>query len=438
MITLNEDQAKAEKDLLEFLYAPGEYLYLVDGPAGTGKSTMISQVLTSYQSQNPTKELCLTAPTNKAVKVLMEMAFESQLKCFFATIHSILGVVVTSDQEEKATRKVVEGHFDSYDLIVIDEISMLTKYMWTLVDSHARENKVKVIMMGDRKQLPPPKEGESLAFANTDRSSTLTQIMRQTEGNPILDLTAQIRAKIDFGQRYALRTTVSKDQGVHCLNSNEWDRWVMDNFTSEEYANNPNEFRCLAWTNERVRGLNRRIRMALLGKTETPFIVGERVLARQPILDRDDETGGVAPVIRTDEECEVIEVYKGVHPWHQYMEDIPVWVFTLHSDRGALVDTYTVHPEGKKRHRQILDKLSSAAKKDNRQWSAFWGFKDSFADIQAPHALTVHKSQGSTYNNVFVDVVNIMRNRDKKEREQLLYVAISRARENAVLLTQEV
>jgi exodeoxyribonuclease-5 len=49
------------------------------------------------------------------------------------------------------------------------------------------------------------------------------------------------------------------------------------------------------------------------------------------------------------------------------------------------------------------------------------------------YAITVHRSQGSTFNNIFVDMEDIMRNRNWLECLKLFYVAITRARYAVVL-----
>jgi superfamily I DNA/RNA helicase len=63
----------------------------------------------------------------------------------------------------------------------------------------------------------------------------------------------------------------------------------------------------------------------------------------------------------------------------------------------------------------------------------FWDFyyqqmRDVFADVAYGYAMTVHKSQGSTYQRVFIDMKDIIQ-RNPKEREsyQCLYTAITRA-----------
>ena len=49
------------------------------------------------------------------------------------------------------------------------------------------------------------------------------------------------------------------------------------------------------------------------------------------------------------------------------------------------------------------------------------------------YASTVHKSQGSTYREVFVDLNNITKNNNWREVARLVYVAITRASENVHL-----
>ena len=62
-----------------------------------------------------------------------------------------------------------------------------------------------------------------------------------------------------------------------------------------------------------------------------------------------------------------------------------------------------------------------------RLWEYFYySYVDIFADISYGYCITVHKSQGSTYNNVYVDVSNILKyNRDDIDGLKCLYTSIT-------------
>ena len=66
----------------------------------------------------------------------------------------------------------------------------------------------------------------------------------------------------------------------------------------------------------------------------------------------------------------------------------------------------------------------------NKDWKKFYTIKDYFGDLRNRDSCTVHKSQGSTVNDVFIDLEDLMKCRQPDMVRRLLYVAISRARNN--------
>jgi hypothetical protein len=74
-------------------------------------------------------------------------------------------------------------------------------------------------------------------------------------------------------------------------------------------------------------------------------------------------------------------------------------------------------------------------KKINKIWT-LWQTNviDKFAQLNYGYAITVHKSQGSTFRNVFVDISDIFENHNKKETLKCLYTAITRSSETLELL----
>lgn len=50
------------------------------------------------------------------------------------------------------------------------------------------------------------------------------------------------------------------------------------------------------------------------------------------------------------------------------------------------------------------------------------------------YCISVHKSQGSSINNVLIDMGNLLTCKNKEDLRQLQYVSMSRTRNNIVLL----
>lgn len=74
-------------------------------------------------------------------------------------------------------------------------------------------------------------------------------------------------------------------------------------------------------------------------------------------------------------------------------------------------------------------------------WSVYYygSYINRFADIDFGYAITSHKSQGSTYSNVFVNITDILKcnNRDLLVRYKSLYTSITRASQSLYLLHEK-
>jgi exodeoxyribonuclease-5 len=85
----------------------------------------------------------------------------------------------------------------------------------------------------------------------------------------------------------------------------------------------------------------------------------------------------------------------------------------------------------------VLQRLREQARAAGRQegkalWRRFFLVRDAFASLGPAAVLTVHRSQGSTFAEVFVEA-DVFRPSDERLRRQLVYVAVSRARRGVVL-----
>lgn len=74
-----------------------------------------------------------------------------------------------------------------------------------------------------------------------------------------------------------------------------------------------------------------------------------------------------------------------------------------------------------------------AGQKELVNWWPYYELQQAFAAIRPAYCVTAHKSQGSTFENVFVDVLDIWANPNKSEALQCLYVACSRASHHLIV-----
>jgi exodeoxyribonuclease-5 len=93
---------------------------------------------------------------------------------------------------------------------------------------------------------------------------------------------------------------------------------------------------------------------------------------------------------------------------------------------------YVLSTEGAKQFNTLLQRKAQECRRSG-SWREFYAMQEFFIDLRPGHAMTVHKSQGSTYDEVFVDYRNILKNRNVREADRMLYVAVTRARHSVII-----
>jgi len=439
-IVFNEDQKKGFDEIVKFVESnkSTDRTLVLKGYAGTGKTTLIQEVTKKFAGH---KAFCFTAPTNKATKVLMEMSSEQNSGVSdIMTIHRLLGLVMSPDGSVKVLRKKGSGDaVANYNVVVIDECSMvsaqLMEHIDDILDNHRH---LKIIYMGDPMQLPPINEEESLTFTKAQHVVELKSVVRQADGSPIIKLCSDIRMSIEQGRTlYELKSERGADgKGIFVLQKPKFIEWMKKAYSSNSYATDPKSFKTIAWRNAVVDKANRQIRRAIYplpedGSYLDKFMLNERVVVASPVMDM----LGEVILAHTDSEgvVESLEIIDA-HPWLRAYGKFKVYRVVVKFFGLGPVECFLPHEDSQKDINKQLNRLSSEAKKDSRLWGAFWSFKEAFHDLRYAHAITSHRSQGSTYDNVFVYHSDIMSNRNKTEALKSLYVACSRARSNLIIL----
>ncbi len=413
-------------------------LATLSGSAGTGKTTIVKELV----AQMPELNVAFTAPTNKATKVIRETMLEGlepksraaqkiEASCF--TIHKANSLVLMDDAEQKYLTQKGESDFGSFDLIVVDEASMIGRRMFDLIQSESANSDVKILFVGDPFQLEPVRDGHPAAFSEIEVPTQLylSEIVRQAKGSDIIEQGQIFRRLIEGTSNEVPRFIQSKagEQGIHILKGSAF-RERFSNAVKEGQ-----DVRSIAWTNARVAQMAFEVRAALFGDLEaTMFQKGERVFAAAPVHGDSDLDS-----MYTDQEAIIYSVEESEsHPDYPAFQTIPLMLHD--TDRDRMISVRICHPsdvERKEKHAAKLKKKAIDAKVKGRysgqlfkQWHEF---KDSFHDIRSVHAITTHRSQGSTFEDVYIDVSDIRRNRKEQERYRLLYVAVTRARSNVYL-----
>ena len=150
----------------------------ISGYAGTGKSTLIKFIIAALDI--PPEKVSYVAYTGKAAQVLKQKGCPNPI-----TAHKLL---YKAKPMPNGTYKFVPKPVSDYDIIVVDEVSMLPKEMWLQLLSH----RIHVIATGDPFQLPPiDKDSDNHVLDHPH--VFLDEIMRQAYDSEIIRFSMWIR-----------------------------------------------------------------------------------------------------------------------------------------------------------------------------------------------------------------------------------------------------
>ena len=381
--------------------------------------------------------MILSAPTHKAVTVLARKLAEAKIEGVTCrTIHSVLSLKAKPQTDRLVFQRDRGAEPVTADVVVVDECSMVDEDLFRHIKRHLPN--AFVLFVGDPAQLPPVGEAESQTFRTQNRSH-LTTIVRQAAGNPILAAAGVIRNSQggDPDLSWCTQSALASGHGVF-VPGEAAHRWMKKAFTSPEFEADPDSFRYLAWTNERVAQINETIRRWRYGENiPTPFMPGESALFRQPLILEN------TMLFANNQEAKVIAIKRGT-----FIHDIRGGPRCVEVDRlryrpgSYACVTLTVMKRRFtwlrtiKSSRRWSHASSDEAADSRLRWKHLHEFKQSLAQLQSIYALTVHKSQGSTIGSVFVDLPDIRRREDTNllEAQQMLYVAVTRPSKRLIVV----
>lgn len=151
-------------------------LSIITGGPGTGKTMIQKAILDIYSRNNPGKIICCCAPTGRAARRMEESTGYSS-----STIHKTLCLMAGEDGEYGTPESI------DADLVLVDEASMLDIYLAGKLFS-ALKPQTQIVFVGDADQLPSVGPGAVLSeMIACGRIPTirLEKVFRQTSGSRI-------------------------------------------------------------------------------------------------------------------------------------------------------------------------------------------------------------------------------------------------------------
>lgn len=458
---LTTNQEEITDSILANLINPhGPREMLLKGYAGTGK-TFITKVIT----QRLRVPFYVSAPIHKAVGIISKVTNAKGL-----TLHSFHGLRLNMNLEDFDINNpkfdpLGDPKCDRCRVLIVDEASQVSSGIYELNKARAKQFGYKVLYIGDEGQLPPSRETVSRVF-KIEKQFELTEVMRQEDTNQLLHLFKFMRYDLKYNTSTAIdymiknRDNTSSDgTGFTLLKSDDYAKAGYNQFTRANLAN-PDHIRNISYTNGAVKTWNTIFRNNMLG-------------GNAPLVHEDDVFTAYITIV--DEFNDIVIAnssdYK-VYQYRDYVDDYGLKTFAVNFvEVGNVFPTKTLqivdHTDADtfKRYKGIVTYLlknaeNASATEKGKQFKKYFNFihshlcmvdytihingydKDIRKTIDYAYGITAHKAQGSTYNKVAVDLMDIMYYYKYKKynsysnialRNKLLYVALSRAQTSAII-----
>ncbi len=463
---LNEQQKEVLREIDKFVHDPFERVMTISGWAGTGKTTLMEIVKGRYWSTGP--NIHFAATTHKAAAVL-----KTKVNKKVSTVNSLFGILVEIDMDRdefdvsKKKRKLDSEKLTRGSLVVIDEASMLSEDNYHDVIKKCIDFNCKVIFIGDSAQLAPVNEDDiSIVFRDDGVESKqvieLTKVER-TDEVPILDEATKVR--IDGHLSY--KTNINDNGGVLYIRTGEELVKVIDDYIGG-LKNDPNYFRILTYTNNNVNKLNQIIRQKLgfnnlpeigeplmsyanwkyLGNNTYAFINSESYTVDGIDGERDEELRDVLPDYDGDLKLHIVDIkisdalgHKQIIPYIDIKHDkksIPAVELICKEKINQWRKYRLIDPNDFSRKRECLDiinRLDELLFVNDNVIDVYGNVLQSKV-VDFGYAHTIHKSQGSTFEHVLINDIDIENNcHDTMIKKQLRYVGLTRAKKLVAILT---
>lgn len=424
---LTSDQQEAADAFFSFLMNDAQ-TFVISGKAGVGKTFLMGylcdKVMVRYEGacamlgiEPEYLTATFTATTNKAAEVL-----ERSINRPVSTIHSLLGLKVNENHKTGKTSCEPNPRTGlnkvKNQILFIDESSMIDPVLYGYILKACKNTKV--VFVGDHAQMAPVNEVISPVYQNVEEDNFvfLSTMVRNADSPPLMALCDQLRDTVESGIFQPIQEVpgtiefLSKDR--------------MQSKVDEVFKDPTDSARILCYTNKRVQMFNEYVRE--LRKQSDMFEEGDELVVAEAYFDGKTQfsverqvyvywadhglyNAGFGNVLKDGREVQYYML--GIsrtkpEDYDEFFDGKPVEVMV---------------PADPDHYQAVLKQL-----RKQKDWSAFFHLKNMFIDLRGKESCTVYKSQGSTYDTVFMDLGNIGTSWDAEQVARMLFVGASRAR----------
>lgn len=375
---------------------------IITGGPGTGKTTIIKNVIDIYKSHG--KKVVLCAPTGRAAKRMTEMTGEEA-----KTLHRLLEIGKIEKDNEFTIMNYEVAPIDA-DVIIVDEASMVDIYLMNYLLNGIYQG-TKLILVGDTDQLPSVGPGSVLKdIINSERIKTifLDEIFRQAaqskiivnshrvnDGEYFLDKEEQEGLKDDFFYIKEKSQEIMLDQIISLCKGR------LKNFGDYDFFEN---IQILSPTKK-----------GLLGTKELNKKLQEEL---NPSSDEKNEKKVGEVIFREGD-----RVMQVKNNYDIYWEKGNTLSLTYESGTGIFNGEL-----GKIVKIDFLNKQIKILFDDEKE--AWYAFSD-MDQIEHAYAITVHKAQGSEFDVV---IMVVTQSSAMLLTRNLLYTGLTRAKKLLILI----
>lgn len=423
-------------DFLEEVDPSKKPVFQLKGYAGTGKTTIISTLVKVLPSFN--LKFVLLAPTGRAAKVM-----SNYTKKVAFTIHKKIYKQI-ADPRTGLLKFERQRNYHKKTVFIVDETSMLSEndefgekgLLADLIDYVFEKKTNKLILIGDKAQLPPVHETISAALEKSFLEQKykldvtdfeLTEVMRQELKSGILYNATSIRKDI-FKENFKIRLSVKGFKDIFRMPSDRLDDGLR--YAYHKYGTENTIIICRS--NKRSNQYNNLIRRQIHYFDDEINAGDILMVVRNNYFYRETPAGFVAngDFMEVTKIKSFQEMYgfrfadvtvRFVDYQNDHKMDVKIMLDTLHSNQASLSQE-----ENQKLYEAVMHDYLDYSEKERNEALRFDLYLNAL-QVKFAYALTCHKSQGGQWKVAIVDQGFLNEEMINHDYLRWLYTALTRS-----------